>query len=611
MLWDLFANLFDRLRSEDALAVLLELLLIGVSVNWIASVLHGTRGTRLLRGLLVMVVAATLIVQVFSVQQEWTRLRLLYQYFITALAFIAVVAFQPELRRALIRAGEVSFLRRSTPESRLIAALVESAGYLSRKKYGALIAIQRDVGLRNWAENGTPINGQVTANLLNAIFFPNSPLHDLGVIISGDRVVAANCQFPQTDSGEFDMALGSRHRAAVGLSQESDALVIVVSEETGTISLADGGKLIRYLSLDDLSEELKTRLRGKIAAQLRVEGGVLARVLRASRRLLVIVPVTLVIWFLADQASLTEARGLEVALEIKQPPGYQVDVESPTPFLFSATFRGTTRAIDALKAQVRGGQIRFAWTPPKEALVAGRYRLGATQLLAMVPMLSERGITVQEAAPAEVLLNVDTIETVEMKIEPDVGRFNVSSLRADPETARVTLRSGDLDRLRPEERVVAARVPDEMLRRVATDAPERLEGVPLDLRVGSVAALRVEPREVSVSLRVVGRHKTRRLANVVVRISASPEVHTRYSIIPVDSTEWLIDLDVEGDESRIDALDPARVRAYVEITNEDAAAAATAVRSAEVEVDLPDGLTLVGPKRSMQYQVVPRETSKP
>lgn len=611
MIWDLFTNLFDRLRGEDALAVLLELLLIGVSVNWIASVLHGTRGTRLLRGLLVIVVAATLIVQIFSVQQEWTRLRLLYQYFITALAFIAVVAFQPELRRAFIRAGEVSFLRRTTPETRLVAALVESAGYLSRKKYGALIAIQRDVGLRNWAENGTAINGQVSANLLNTIFFPNSPLHDLGVIISGDRIVAANCQFPQTDSGEFDMALGSRHRAAVGLSQESDALVIVVSEETGTISLADGGKLIRFLSLDDLSEELQTRLRGKVASQSRVEGGLLGRALRASRRLLVIVPVTLVIWFLADQASLTEAGGIEVALEIKQPPGYQVDVEAPVPFVFSAAFRGTTRAIDALKAQVRGGQLRFAWTPPKEALVAGRYRIGAAQLLAMVPLLSERGITVLQATPAEASLHVDTIETVEMKIEPDVGRFNVSNVRAEPETARVTLRKGDLDRLRPEERTIVARVPDEVLKRVATDTLERLDGVPLDLRIGGVTALRIEPREASVSLRVVGRHKSKRLTKVVVRISASPEVHTRYSIVPVDSTEWLIDLDVEGDESRIDALDASKVRAYVEITNEDAAAATTAVRTAEVEVDLPEGLTLIGPKRSMQYQVVPRETNKP
>ncbi|MFQ5807905.1 MAG: diadenylate cyclase, partial [Phycisphaerae bacterium] len=232
--FDTLTSLLTRFGSGGYYVALTELLLIGLLVNWCAGVLHGTRGTRLLRGLLIVLVAATLVVRLLADQLGWTRLDLLYHYFIIGMAFVALVAFQPELRRALIRAGELPFLRRPMPQSRLISRLVESAGYLSRNRFGALIAIQRDVGLANWAENGTQLNAEVSANLLNSVFYPNSALHDLGMIIRGNRVLAAGCQFPVAESGELVASLGSRHRAAVGLSAESDALVLVVSEETGT-----------------------------------------------------------------------------------------------------------------------------------------------------------------------------------------------------------------------------------------------------------------------------------------------------------------------------------------------------------------------------------------
>ena len=250
-------RLFERFGADNLYVVVAELVLIGLMVNWCAGVLHGTRGTRLLRGLLVVLVVATLVVRALADQLHLARLALLYQYFIIGMAFIALVAFQPELRRALIRAGDVRFLRRVSPHHKLISALVESAGYLSRNRYGALVAVQRDVGLANWAENGTQLNAEVSANLLKSIFFPNSALHDLGVIVRGSRVLAAACQFPVAESGELDPSLGSRHRAAVGLSAESDALVLVVSEETGTISLADSGRLTRFLALDDLQDALR------------------------------------------------------------------------------------------------------------------------------------------------------------------------------------------------------------------------------------------------------------------------------------------------------------------------------------------------------------------
>ena len=147
-----------------------------------------------------------------------------------------MVVFQPEIRRALMRLGETRFFRSfSIQLNEDIEALVESALFLSRRKIGALIAIEREVGLGGIAESGTRINADLSAAMLNTIFWPNSPLHDLGVIVSQGRIMYAGVQFPLAESGDLERELGSRHRAAVGMSQESDAVVLVVSEQTGDI----------------------------------------------------------------------------------------------------------------------------------------------------------------------------------------------------------------------------------------------------------------------------------------------------------------------------------------------------------------------------------------
>jgi diadenylate cyclase len=137
---------------------------------------------------------------------------------------------------------------------------VEAATFLARRKIGALVAIEREVGLGGIAETGTRINADLSASLLNTIFWPNSPLHDLGVIVSGGRIMYAGVQFPLAEVGDLDRELGSRHRAAVGMSQESDAIVVVVSEQTGDISMADRGRLARKLTADQLRAALLTML---------------------------------------------------------------------------------------------------------------------------------------------------------------------------------------------------------------------------------------------------------------------------------------------------------------------------------------------------------------
>jgi diadenylate cyclase len=233
--------------------VCIELLLIGAFVFWILHFLQGTRGARMLRGIAYVLIGLYLVITVLDSIFHLSRLSYLYGQFLTFAAWASVIAFQPELRRALMRLGESRLFRGFAAQvNEDVDALVETATFLSRRKIGAVVAIEREVGLAAVAENGTKVNANLTADLLETIFWPNSPLHDLGVVISQGRIMYAGVQFPMAESGELERELGARHRAAVGMSQETDAVVLVVSEETGDISIAESGKLIRKLTPDAL-----------------------------------------------------------------------------------------------------------------------------------------------------------------------------------------------------------------------------------------------------------------------------------------------------------------------------------------------------------------------
>ena len=251
-----FLNLQDFLRAVRSYPwwqVSIELLLIGLFVYWVLRFLRGTRGARLLKGIGFVLISLYLIIALLGSQFQLTRIQLLYDRFIAFASFAIVVVFQPELRRALLRLGETRLFRGWSQQiNEEIEALVESAAFLSRRKIGALVAIEREVGLGGIAESGTRLNADLTSELLNTIFWPNSPLHDLGVIISQGRIAYAGVQFPLAESGDLERELGSRHRAAVGMSQESDAVVLVVSEETGDVSIAERGQLIRKLTPEGL-----------------------------------------------------------------------------------------------------------------------------------------------------------------------------------------------------------------------------------------------------------------------------------------------------------------------------------------------------------------------
>jgi len=255
---------FEGYLQTEPLQVILELVVIWLVVYAILRFLRGTRGARVIKGLAVIIIIATLTIQMLGRENAFERLNYLYSHFLTFVSLMLVVVFQPELRRALVRLGEANLFKQGgLRKARVIEEVLQSIDYLSRNKIGALIAIERQVGLRGIVEMGTRVDAEVSQELLNTIFWPGSALHDMGVVIQGDRVLAAGVQFPLADAGQIPQELGSRHRAGVGLSQEADALVLVVSEETGVISLAERGELMRDLTVNDLRPIL-TRGLGRI-----------------------------------------------------------------------------------------------------------------------------------------------------------------------------------------------------------------------------------------------------------------------------------------------------------------------------------------------------------
>ena len=247
----------QRVQTYNPLVVIAQLLVIGAVVWAVLRFLRGTRGARLLKGAAVLLATVYLVIRLLPKSVEWKRIEFLYGNFLL-FAFVAIlVAFQPELRRALIRIGQARIFRGARGEiEALVDTLVEGAAYFSRNKIGVLVAVERSVGLGALTQTGTSVDAELTTALLKTIFFPGSALHDMGMIVSEGRVAAAGCQFPLAESGDVDLSMGSRHRAALGLAQESDAVVVLVSEETGRVSLACEGQLYIGLELENLREML-------------------------------------------------------------------------------------------------------------------------------------------------------------------------------------------------------------------------------------------------------------------------------------------------------------------------------------------------------------------
>lgn len=235
--------------------------------------IRGTRAVQLVKGIVVLIIAGIL-----ARWLQLTAVTYVLNYAQMALVVAVPVVFQPELRRALEQLGRGRLFAPAPsylPEAELSKVIAEIAGacdVLARNKIGALIVIERETGLKDIAETGTLVDGLVSSAFLINLFVPNAPLHDGAAVVRGNRVVAAGCFLPLSENPSLSKELGTRHRAAVGLTEQSDALVIVVSEETGAMSLASAGKLIRHLDDVTLRDMLVTLVKatGLTAAPARL-----------------------------------------------------------------------------------------------------------------------------------------------------------------------------------------------------------------------------------------------------------------------------------------------------------------------------------------------------
>ena len=260
---------FGRLAMYNWWVVAIELFLIGLVVYWVVDFLEGTRGERLFRGVKFILIAGVLILNLVVEQFGFERLQYLYKGFLIAVLIIAVAAFQPEIRRVLIRIGQPSFLAGSSRIAGTVEQIISAVTELSAARIGAIIVIEKRVALGEFIETGVRIEAKVTSELLRTIFQPGTTLHDMAVIIRGDRVLAARVQLPLTEAGSVDgVELGSRHRAAIGITVGSDATCLVVSEETGSISLAHNGKLTREISESQLRYHLTSTMDEMVTSAL-------------------------------------------------------------------------------------------------------------------------------------------------------------------------------------------------------------------------------------------------------------------------------------------------------------------------------------------------------
>ena len=245
-------DLLQEIRWQD----IIDILIITFVFYRLLLLIKGTRAFQMLMGLVILFIAYVISKWAGLYTLEWL-IQSLWSYFVLAL----IILFQPEIRRALAQMGQNPLTQRliSIEESKNIEEIIRACVSLANKKIGAILVIERKIQLRDLVEMGIPLDARITKELLTSIFLPYSPIHDGAIIINGDRIAAGGCFLPLTLSPNISKSLGTRHRAAIGVTEETDAVAIVVSEETGTISVSIGGDMTRDLDAAAL-RRLLTRI---------------------------------------------------------------------------------------------------------------------------------------------------------------------------------------------------------------------------------------------------------------------------------------------------------------------------------------------------------------
>jgi diadenylate cyclase len=242
-------DVLKQIRWQD----ILDIALVSIILYRVFLTLKGTRAARMLVGIGVLLIVSFLARYFQFYTMDW-----ILQSFWSQIVIVLIILFQQEIRRALAQMGESSFFQNftSAEELKSLEEIVRAAVALANRKIGALIVVERDVSLKEYVEVGTPLDAKVNKDLLLSIFHPTSPIHDGAVIIRGNRVIAAGCFLPIKLGTDMSKSLGTRHRAGFGLTEETDAVAIIVSEETGQISLAMNGVMESHVDMGSLRDIL-------------------------------------------------------------------------------------------------------------------------------------------------------------------------------------------------------------------------------------------------------------------------------------------------------------------------------------------------------------------
>jgi len=246
-----------QIRWQD----LVDVILVSVIIYRLLLIIKGTKAAHMLIGLGLLLMASLLSRYFELYTVDW-----MIQSFWSQIVIAIIILFQPEIRRALAQMGATQFLSTltSAEELKSLDEVVKATIALANRKIGSLIAIERDTSLKDFVEMGTPLDAKVTKEILLSIFHPTSPIHDGAVVIKGNRIVAAGCFLPITMGPDISKSLGTRHRAGLGLSEETDAVMIIVSEETGGVSMAIHGKLETHLDMGSLRDILTDLFTAKV-----------------------------------------------------------------------------------------------------------------------------------------------------------------------------------------------------------------------------------------------------------------------------------------------------------------------------------------------------------
>ena len=260
MLWDVGVDLVEFFNSRyDPFWDTIDILIVSAGIYWLLLLIRGTRAIQILVGLIVLI-ALSLASELFQL----AALGMILERFLDFAVLIIVILFQNDIRRALARVGRGFFPSFSAEqELQVVEEIVRAAGTLSQKRHGALIVLERESNLGDLIEAGVTVEAKLTKELLVSIFLPASPMHDGAVVIQEGRVSSAGCILPLTLRTDLPEGLGTRHRAAVGITEETDALVVVVSEETANISVVLGGEMLQGLDAPRLRVVLRDILGGE------------------------------------------------------------------------------------------------------------------------------------------------------------------------------------------------------------------------------------------------------------------------------------------------------------------------------------------------------------